>query len=75
MKFITHLHLSSNALDVFTGRTSGTPASVLLNSISTSPAHAFQPGVIVGVDLILGVSDIEKSRKDCANALTKAVLS
>ena len=74
---VTHLHRFKIPLSVWTSLISGAPSTVLLKSISLcDPTHGSNTGeIFVLSHFTFGVSDIAKSRKASANALTKTTLS
>ena len=73
----TYLHRSSNPRSVDTSLISGSPAGVMLKSISLwSELQRFQVGVgSVGSNFEFGSRDMTKFRKDWLKAWTKFALS
>jgi len=74
---VTHSHLFKTPLSVCTRLISGAPPAVLLNNISLcDPTHGANAGVtFVLSHFTFGVSDIAKSRKASAKALSKTELA
>ena len=72
----TYAHLSNKSFDVLKDFTTGTPSSVLLNSISWFPGdHFAQNGVMFFEPLFLfGFEVFAKVRKESTKAVLKSVL-
>jgi hypothetical protein len=71
----THSHLSNSALDVFTERISGAPASVTLKSVSVTPFQNSQVGVISDEShFMVGLSVSTKLRNDSEKDFPNVVI-